>query len=102
VIRGAIDTYSAENEGSYPATDGLEPTLKEQLKPYLRGKEFPVCSVGPAKNNQIRMMSGTTPIATGIPGTEASQSWVYNYTTGDFHINCDDFSSDDATTYDKF
>jgi general secretion pathway protein G len=98
VIRGAIDTYSAEHEGELPAGD--EATFKNQLKPYLRGKEFPVCSVGPAANNAIRMMAGPDPVDGSIE--ESTKSWVYNSDTGDFHVNCDDLSSDGATTYDKF
>ena len=100
VIRGAIDTYSAQHEGELPGADGLELTLKNHLKPYLRGKEFPVCSVGPAANNEIHMIPGTDPVS--IDGTEAAKSWLYKYETGDFHVNCDDLSSDGATTYDKF
>jgi prepilin-type N-terminal cleavage/methylation domain-containing protein len=102
VIRGAIDTFSAENEGQLPGADGQEPTLKNQLKPYLRGTDFPVCSVGPAKNNAIRMMAGTGPVGPSIGGTDTTHSWVYKYETGDFHVNCDDSSSDDVTTYDEF
>jgi general secretion pathway protein G len=100
VIRGAIDTYSAENEGALPGADGLEATLKTQLQPYLRGKEFPICSVGPAANNEINMVGGTGPVS--IDGTEATKSWLYKYETGDFHVNCDDLSSDEVTTYEKF
>jgi general secretion pathway protein G len=102
VIRGAIDTYSADNEGALPATDGLELTLKNQLKPYLRGKEFPVGSVGPAKNNAIRMMDGPGPVGPSIGTTDESHSWVYNYETGDFHVNFGELSADGETTYDKF
>jgi general secretion pathway protein G len=100
VIRGAIDTYSAEHEGELPGADGQELTLKNHLMPYLRGKEFPICSVGPAANNEVQMMPGTGPVS--IDGTEATKSWLYKYETGDFNVNCDDLSSDGATTYDKF
>jgi type II secretory pathway pseudopilin PulG len=100
VIRGAIDTYSAEHEGALPGADGLEATLKTQLQQYLRGKEFPICSVGPAANNEVNMVDGTDPVS--IDGTEATKSWLYKYETGDFHVNCDDLSSDEVTTYDKF
>jgi type II secretory pathway pseudopilin PulG len=102
VIRDAIDTYSADNEGALPGADGDELTLKNQLKPFLRGKEFPVGSVGPAKNNAIRMMTGTGPVGPSIGGTEADYSWVYNYETGDFHVNFGALSSDGVTTYDQF
>jgi prepilin-type N-terminal cleavage/methylation domain-containing protein len=100
VIRGAIDTYSADHEGELPGADGLELTLKNHLKPYLRGNEFPAGNVGPAKNNAIRMMDGPGPVDGSIE--ESSKSWVYKYETGDFHVNCDDLSSDGATTYDEF
>jgi type II secretory pathway pseudopilin PulG len=100
VIRGAIDTYSADHEGELPGADGQETTFKTQIMPHLRGKEFPVCSVGPAANNAIRMMAGSGPVDGSID--EATKSWVYKYETGDFHVNCDDLSSDGATAYDKF
>jgi type II secretory pathway pseudopilin PulG len=100
VIRGAIDTYSADNEGELPAGD--ETTFKNQLKPYLRGTEFPVCSVGPAANNAIRMMNGPGPVGPSIGTTDATHSWVYNYETGDFHVNFGALSADGETTYDEF
>ena len=102
VIRGAIDTYSADHEGDLPGADGQELTFINQVKPYLRGREFPACSVGPAKNNLIRMVDGTAPVANTIGGTATSHSWVYKYETGDFHVNCLELSSDGATTYDTF
>jgi general secretion pathway protein G len=102
VIRGAIDTYSAENEGALPGADGVELTLKNQLKPYLRGKEFPAGSIGPAKNNAIRMMSGSDPVGPSIGGSDATHSWVYKYETGDFHVNFAELSADGVTTYDAF
>lgn len=100
VIRGAIDTYSADHEGELPGADGVETTLKNQLMPFLRGREFPFCSVGPAANNEIHIISGSAPLS--IDGTEATKSWVYNYETGDFNVNCDDLSSDGVTAYHKF
>jgi type II secretory pathway pseudopilin PulG len=100
VIRGAIDTYSADHEGDLPGADGQETTFKNQLQPFLRGKEFPVCSVGPAANNEVNMMPGSDPVS--IDGSEATKSWLYKYETGDFHVNCDDLSSDGVTPYDKF
>lgn len=101
VIRGAIDTYSADHEGELPGADTLELTLKNQLKPYLRGKEFPVGNVGPAKNNAIRMINGPDPVGT-IGASDETHSWVYNYETGDFHVNFGELSADGETTYDKF
>jgi general secretion pathway protein G len=102
VIRGAIDSYTASNEGDLPGADGQESTFISQVKPFLRGREFPICTVGPAENNAIRMMAGTDPIGPSIGGTDATHSWVYKYETGDFHVNCGELSSDGATTYDRF
>ena len=102
VIRGAIDTYSADHEGELPGADGLELTLKNHLKPYLRGNEFPAGNVGPAKNNAIRMMAGPGPVGTSIGSTDATHSWVYKYETGDFHVNFGQLSADGETTYDEF
>ena len=102
VIRTAIDSYSAEHADELPGADGQQTTLKDNLKTYLRGNEFPICTVGDAKNNQIRMMAGTDPVTTGMAGTTSTHSWVYKYETGDFHVNSDEISSDVVTTYDKF
>ena len=102
VIRVAIDSYAAEHADELPGADGSEATFKSDIRPYLRGSDFPACTVGPAKNNQVRMLAGDDPITTGLSATEATQSWVYKYETGDFHVNCDDMSSDEVTTYDKF
>jgi general secretion pathway protein G len=102
VIRTAIDSFAAEHPGGLPGADGQEQTLKDDLANYLRGSEFPSCPVGAAKNSSIRMMSGTGSITAGIGASEAANSWVYKYETGDFHVNCDDVSGDKVTTYDQF
>ena len=102
VIRTAIDSYSAEHGGELPGADGTEATFKSHMVPYLRGSEFPVCTVGPAKNNQVRMLAGDVNVPITPLANEATQSWVYKYQTGDFYINCDDMSADDVTTYDEF
>jgi general secretion pathway protein G len=102
VIRTAIDTFTAEHPDRLPGDDGVEATFVADLKPYLRGADFPKCTVGPAKNNQVRMAAGSGSISGGISGTEATQSWVYQYETGDVFVNCDDVSGDDVTTYDQF
>jgi hypothetical protein len=61
-----------------------------------------MCSVGEAKNNGVRMMAGSGAVAASISGTDAAQSWVYHYETGDFNVNSADTSSDGTTTYDQF
>jgi prepilin-type N-terminal cleavage/methylation domain-containing protein len=99
VIRTAIDSYTAEHAGELPGFDGNEATFKSHMAPYLRGSDFPSCTVGPAKNNQVRMFAGQSAITIA---DEATHSWVYKYETGDFYINSDDMSADDATTYVEF
>jgi general secretion pathway protein G len=102
VIREAIDSFSAEHPNELPGDDGQESTFTDDLKAYLRGAEFPTCYVGPAQNNHVRMMAGSGSITGGISGSEATHSWVYKYETGDFYVNCDDATTDGASTYDQF
>jgi len=47
-------------------------------------------------------MAGTGSIAAGISISESTQSSVYQFETGNFHINCDDAAADGATTFDQF
>lgn len=79
VIRGAIDTYAANNDGAFPGTD--EATFKAALKPYLRGP-FPVCSAG-NKNAVVRVVTSGTASLTA----SGTQGWAYNTQTGEFIIN---------------
>jgi general secretion pathway protein G len=102
VIRTAIESFSAEHPDKFPGEDGQETTFTNDLKAYLRGVEFPTCRVGPAQNNRVRMAAGSGPISGGISATETTHSWVYQYETGDFYVNCDDVSADGATTYEQF
>jgi type II secretory pathway pseudopilin PulG len=102
VIRNAIDTFAAQHGGAFPGADGQEATFKSDLASGLRGADFPKCPVGAAKNNAVRMMAGTGSVAASIGGTDATQSWVYHFETGDFNVNSAATSSDGATTYDQF
>jgi general secretion pathway protein G len=102
VIRGAIDSYAAENDGKLPGANTDEQQFKDDLVNYLRGAAFPVCPIGAAKNNKVRMMGGMDTVANTIGGTAATHSWVYNYESGDFHVNSIELSADGVTTYDKF
>jgi general secretion pathway protein G len=102
VIRTAIDSFAAENPDRLPGADGQEATFADDLKAYLRGAEFPTCTVGPARNHQVRMLAGSGSITAGIGASEGTQSWVFKYETGDFYVNCDDLSADGVTTYDEF
>src|SRR3954454_19320181 len=101
VVRNAIDKYTAEHAGALPGADGQELTFKTDIKDYLRGQDFPTCPVA-AKNNAIRMMSGSGPIASSIGGTAMTHSWVYLYETGDFYINSSATANDGVTTYDQY
>ena len=84
-----------------PGADGQELTFKNDLTNYLRGQAFPTCPMA-AKNNLVRMMSGSGPIASSIGGTSMTHSWVYQYETGEFYINSSVTASDGVTTYDQF
>jgi general secretion pathway protein G len=101
VIRNAIDTFAAQHSGKLPGADGSEATFKSDLVSYLRGANFPKCSVGAAKNNVVRMISGSISVAASVSGSDTTQSWVYHYETGDFNVNSVDTASD-GTTYDQF
>jgi general secretion pathway protein G len=100
VIRTAIDSYSAQNDGKLPGADGAESTFLNEMAVYLRGKEFPACPVGAAKNNSVYMVSGIGAIADSISNT-GTYSWIYQFETGDFHVNSVEKSAD-GTTYDLF
>jgi len=101
VVRTAIDQFSAEHPGKLPGADGDEQTFKDDLAAYLRGTDFPICPVA-AKNNRVRIMSGTGSIVPGISGTATTHSWVYNFETGEFDINSNATASDGVTSYDQF
>src|SRR5215831_12061023 len=55
IIRNAIDHFSSDHPGKLPGSDGQESTFKSDLANYLRGQDFPTCTVA-AKNNAVRMM----------------------------------------------
>ena len=85
VVRDAIERFAAERGGKFPgATDGLEGTFKDDLKPYLRGP-FPKCPVGGFPNDEVAMTAATTsPL--GVDAA-AETGWRYSHKTGDFIIN---------------
>ncbi len=101
VIREAIDNFSAEHPGQLPGEDGLAATFKSDLAPFLRGGEFPTCTVGPAKNSAVHMISGTD-VSTALSATKATHSWLYDYVSGEFYVNSDELSPDGATLYVEF
>lgn len=101
VIRNAIDQFLAE-QGTLPGADGQQSTFKADMAGYLRGQAFPKCPVGQAKNDQVRMVAGGGPVGPSIGASAATHSWVYQFETGDIHINSTDWSHDGVTTYDEF
>jgi prepilin-type N-terminal cleavage/methylation domain-containing protein len=100
VIRSAIETYAAEHGGALPGADGDAETFKSDLARYLRGRDFPTCPVGAAKNNDIHILSDGEEFDHG--GAELTHSWSYRHGTGEFHINSLETSSDEVTPYFKF
>jgi prepilin-type N-terminal cleavage/methylation domain-containing protein len=102
VIRTAIDQFSAEHNGKMPGADGQEATFKNDLADYLRGTDFPKCPVGEAKNDAVRMLAGGGSPAASIGATATTHSWVYQYESGDLHINSTANATDGVTTYDQF
>ena len=100
VIRSAIDTYAAEHNGALPGADGQAATVKSDLETYFRGRQFPTCTVGAAKNNDIHILGvGEQP---EDAGQELTHSWSYRCETGDFYINSAETSSDGVTPYTQF
>jgi general secretion pathway protein G len=100
VIRGAIDSFAAEHPGQLPGEDGSEATFKSDVAPYLRGGDFPKCSLGPAENDAVHMMTGSD-VSAAVAATQATHSWLYNYDSGEFYANCGELSSD-GTLYIEF
>jgi prepilin-type N-terminal cleavage/methylation domain-containing protein len=99
-IRDAIENFTNLHMGTLPGADGDQATFKSDLAPYLRS--FPKCTVGAAKNDQVRMMTGNGTVASTIGGTATTHSWAYNYQNAEFRVNSTDMSADGATTYDQF
>ena len=102
VIRDSIDRFAAEHEGTLPGADGLEQTLKDDLARYLRGPTFPICPVGEANNDLVRMVEDESTVISGMAASSETHSWVYCYTSGEFGVNCEDTSADGVRTYDEF
>ena len=69
---------------------------------YLRGTGFPVCAVGEVKNDQVRMLTGSTDIMPFIGQASATHSWMYQYETGEFHINSKELAGDGVTEYGQY
>ena len=106
VLRSAIDLYSTEHGGTYPALATFEAQMTQYSDaaggtsatktathiygPYLR--KLPTLPVGPTGyKNTTTVVDGST----GTPGT-ATGAWFYNATTGDIKANLVDAQVDAA------
>jgi general secretion pathway protein G len=95
VVRGAIDLYAADHQGTYPAADGSETTFVTDLTPYIRGG-IPKCPVG-AKNAGVKVI---TTAGTMTGDASPTKGWQFNNKDGGFIVNSNAISNDGATTYD--
>lgn len=90
IIRDAIDTYAANNNGALPGQGG---NLAGDLAPYLRNGIFPNCPVGvagtTAGKNSVEIVTGTGT----MPTADNSTAWMYDKAYGFFIIN---YSSNSA------
>ena len=107
VLRNALDLYSTEHTGAFPAfadiddalltyTDGTSAagnTSTTKVSPYLYGpyiRAIPKLPVG--DNKGASAFTATAPTATAV----ALYGWYYNATTGQVLANCKDGDVDDA------
>ena len=106
VLRSAIDLFSTEHGGTYPAVATLDTQLSQYTDasgavsatkdsthiygPYIR--KLPVLPVGPSGyKNTTTVIDASASGAT--PGTSAG-AWFYNPTTGDIKANLDNTQVD--------
>lgn len=99
VVRNAIDRFSADNNGVWPAQNGQQVTFKVQLAPYLpRFPANPVDKDGVlADAVKIHQEGGS--LSGQASGT---QGWAYDNKTGEFIANSNELSTDGVTTYAEF
>jgi general secretion pathway protein G len=98
IVRDAIELYTAENGGSYPPCSGDGSNFAAALKKYIRGP-FPVCPVGPAKNDDVLAATGVTTTGAAAP----TEGWKFNTDNGTFICNYSAVSaSTPGVTYDQF
>lgn len=85
IIRDAIDTYAANNNGALPGQGG---NLPGDLAPYLRNGIFPNCPVGvsgsTAGKNSVEIVTGT---GGTMPTADNTTAWMYDKAQGFFIIN---------------
>lgn len=80
VVRNAIELFRASTGALPGATDGAEATFKNDLRTYLQGA-FPTSQIGNVGSTVRMTNAGTTLSASG------TQSWAYDYSTGEFIVN---------------
>lgn len=91
VIRDALDTYAANNGGSFPASTLLV-TGNNPFTQYLRNGVFPNCPIGQnANKNSVSSASSGPGLA---PPTDASgNAYVYDQSQGWIIINDPNYST---------
>jgi prepilin-type N-terminal cleavage/methylation domain-containing protein len=101
VMRDAIERFAAEHGGELPGGDtATEATFTAAIIPYLRGGVIPTCPVA-GENNEVRVETGSLPLAGEGPSVTDRKSWAYCAGTGQFICNSnEDTNSDPDITYD--
>ena len=99
-LRDAIETYAAQNGGTYPGSGTSEDAFKTALRDYIRGP-FPKCPVGPGVPDGVSVVdAGTTLYQTGSAMLDTDPMWKYDVTTGEIIINWKG-TTKDAVPYDE-
>jgi general secretion pathway protein G len=97
IVRDAVELYTAENGGAFPTCTGDGTDFQLALKKYIRGP-FPVCPVGPAKNDDVTSVATPTTPGDAVP----TMGWKFNTTTGAFICNYGVVSNTPGVNYDAF
>lgn len=100
IVRDAIELYAAQNGGTLPPCTGDGTgagNFHAALEPYLRG-EFPLCPVGPARNNLVAPDTAANPSGVAAPAT----GWAFSTNDGSFICRFNGATASDATiNYDQ-
>jgi type II secretory pathway pseudopilin PulG len=99
LLRGAIDHYAAEHDGSFPQWN----KFADQLTTYTDGDGQTRAGGdapriwGPYLRAAPPLPVGANKGKTGVKRTDAANvGWIYDETTGDIRANCPDTEVDDA------
>ena len=96
VLRDAIDLYAADNGGDLPPCTMTGADFKTALQDYIRG-DFPVCPVGPAKDNaDVVPTTGTGATGDAMP----TAGWKFNTDDGTFICNYSGVTNTAGVNYD--